>query len=120
MKGKLKYTDKGWFIEYIAEPAGENVWIETLPVSVVDVSTGNLHHDKEVEFKKVIAPFDVNGINDVQYCAQIINESKTLISRLEVIDNKTGRLFTKYFKGSIKIEYQDEGKTLKIFIKDES
>ena len=37
------------------------------------------------------------------------------ISRLEVIDDN-GRSYVKYFDGECELSYQDEGRTLKIFI----
>ena len=40
------------------------------------------------------------------------------INRVEVID-ETGRAYVKYFTGKCELSYQDEGKTLKVFITPE-
>ncbi len=46
-----------------------------------------------------------------------INSMTKNLSRIEVTDDVTGRLFVKYFVGSVKLNYQDDGRTLKVFIK---
>lgn len=74
MKGKLKKTEKGWFVEYESEPAGDNIWINTLPLCEDHVTAAKAVRMKdgdEVEFTKEILPFDVHGVNDVTYCAKI-------------------------------------------------
>ena len=44
-----------------------------------------------------------------------VNSEENKISRVEVID-ENGRSYVKYFDGECELSYQDEGKTLKIFI----
>lgn len=39
------------------------------------------------------------------------------VTRLEIIDNETGRDYVRYDIDEIQLHFQDNGKTLKIFIK---
>ena len=84
MKGKLKKTEKGWFVEYDAELAGENIWVELLPVYYENwmLTSISLIEGGNVTFEKIIKPFDVNGVNDVTYCAKIIR-SKSVVDTLK-------------------------------------
>lgn len=43
------------------------------------------------------------------------NSEENKISRVEVID-ENGRSYVKYFDGDCELSYQDDGRTLKIFI----
>ena len=84
MKGKLKKTENGWFVEYDAELAGENIWVELLPVYYETwmLTSTSLIEGGNVTFEKIIKPFDVNGVNDVTYCAKIIR-SKSVVDALK-------------------------------------
>lgn len=44
-----------------------------------------------------------------------INMVHNDVSRVEVIDD-LGRSYVKYFLGTVELQYQDDGRTLKIFI----
>ena len=47
----------------------------------------------------------------------MILDTGNKVTRLEVIDNETGREYVNYGIDEIQLHFQDNGKTLKIFIK---
>lgn len=55
-----------------------------------------------------------NRGDDVSY-AKLVKTNENKLSRVEVID-ENGRSYIKYFDGECELSYQDEGRTLKIFI----
>lgn len=60
--------------------------------------------------------FDGCGFDDTELAADTILKLFENINRLEVID-ETGRVYTNYNVKELELSLQDEGLTLKLFIK---
>jgi hypothetical protein len=131
-RGKLHHTDGGWIVMF-------NKKIEHTMVGYHDYKTTTvyeqlpLHPDDVNQIDKDAQVFDniearISAFPDVEFDIITIGSKDDLmgkkyakilenkVSRIEVID-ENGRGYVKYFDGEYELSYQDDGRTLKIFIK---
>jgi hypothetical protein len=132
MKGTLHNTETGWVVKYNKRLQHKMVGYhdyntitvnDELPLHPDDVQEiqedskifdnidARIKAYPEVEFEIVSDKYEKAG-KGVEY-AKLIKNNK--VSRVEVID-ENGRSYVKYFDGECELSYQDEGRTLKIFI----
>ena len=133
MKGTLDYKkETGWVIRYKPSligilPADNKEKIIPLHPNYVDVRWDEKTIGMSVEFEKTDIMVNVKDGVTIETVGKITKieestpdlsaeEKNNKITRLEVID-ETGRAYVKYFDGSLELSYQDEGRTLKIFIR---
>jgi hypothetical protein len=136
MKGIINKTEKGWVVRYNQRVENKmlgyhdyktTTLYDELPLHPDDVK--QILEDAQVfdnieariakypkvdfEIRNVVID-DLSGLHaeEVIY-AKLIKDNK--ISRVEVIDEH-GRAYVKYFDGECELSYQDDGRTLKIFI----
>jgi hypothetical protein len=141
IKGKLHKTDNGWVVMFNKKLEHQMVGYhdyktttvyDQLPLHPDDVN--QINEDSQVfdniESRIATWPdvnFEIVSVyvepstsihsnrgDDVTY-AKLIPNNENKLSRVEVIDEK-GRSYVKYFDGECELSYQDEGRTLKIFI----
>ena len=111
MKGTLDYKkETGWVIRYKPSLIG---------ISPADNKEKIIPlHPNYVNVKDGVTIETVGKITKIEESTPDLSaeEKNNKITRLEVID-ETGRAYVKYFDGSLELSYQDEGRTLKIFIR---
>lgn len=119
MKGTLKNKEGKWVVEYV-----------THSDYVLD-NNGyfNFYNGKEVEFEIVDlykeTTYDqpdkiIGKAAKLIYKQEELSNEPSKITRLEIIDHSPegkGRVYGKHDIKSLELSYQDDGKTLKIFIK---
>lgn len=128
MKGTLHETQEGWVVRFNKKTKTEMLGYhdykikpvyDELPVQYNDIDDNlfDIRENKEVNFEiRTVIIDDLASLHseDMKY-AKLINIEKNKLSRVEVID-ENGRSYVKYFEGECELSYQDDGRTLKIFI----
>jgi hypothetical protein len=135
MKGTLHNTETGWVVKYNKRLQHKMVGYHDYNTTTVNDELP-LHPDDVQEIQEDSKVFDnidarIKAYPDVEFeivevhnkngqvgyryvnYAKLIKQNK--VSRVEVID-ENGRSYVKYFDGECELSYQDEGRTLKIFI----
>ena len=118
MIGKLKYLEESWVVEYdigsnlVREIAIHPEVVEEVKKAFDKAKTYNVDFSLcyIVELKLYCAKISKSSYPNSDMC--ILQEG---ITRVEVID-ETGRAYSKWGTKKVELCYQDEGKTLKIFI----
>jgi hypothetical protein len=85
-----------------------------LPPDSVDLRhrIDQLERDNEVLIRKL-----KNSIDDCRALWKQVNEESAKVTRFEVIDRTYGVTMSRR-GGSVELSYQDEGRTLKVFLKE--
>lgn len=112
-KGTLHRKENSWWVRTTETKDGDDVIITDYPLSLTSsyLSGFSLKENKKVNF----------NIEREIYTEEIVEWAvlETEINRIEIInhnqkDMDIGRIFN--FKGNIDVQFQENGKTIKIFI----
>lgn len=128
MRGVIKKKNDKWSIEYwdkLLPPNEIRSILKELPLHPDTNPFGfSYNSGDEVEFEIVGDIKDLSNNGKLIQYAKLISIQKELpeskVTRLEVIDHSgsgVGRAYSKHGINSLELSYQDDGKTLKIFIK---
>jgi len=108
----------GYLMQNLWNAPGYSVWAETHWSS----QESNLQYLKEVQETLEITPEEL--WLQMLACYTLINMLKreqeidtTKVTRVELID-ETGRIYTNYECNNVNVSIQDENKTLKVFLKN--
>lgn len=112
MKGTLKLIDNKWHVTQKTTEEGDDVTINTYPLSAHSVYRGGfgLKEGKNISFELNYEVYYSDDEKHVIKEAEVINN----ITRVEVINKISGREYVVKSE-DIEVQYQDNGKTLKVF-----